>query len=147
MRTSIDGFARGLLAAAAVGCLAPAYAQTTPGVTNNEIVIGLFGPLSGPLVAYGVDPLNAAKMIYDDVNAKGGINGRKIRLVIEDDKCNGNELVGVVKKLITVDNVFFLHGGSCTAAIAAAHERKTSAITSRLIRLGLITEDGIVQAG
>jgi branched-chain amino acid transport system substrate-binding protein len=113
----------GMLAAAAAVCLAaPAYAQTTPGVTNNEIVIGLFGPLSGPLVAYGVDPLNAAKMIYDDVNAKGGIHGRKIRLVIEDDKCNGNELVGVVKKLITVDNAFIVHGGSCTAAIAAAQE-------------------------
>jgi branched-chain amino acid transport system substrate-binding protein len=114
---------KGMLAAAAAVCLAaPAYAQTTPGVTNNEIVIGLFGPLSGPLVAYGVDPLNAAKMIYDDVNAKGGIHGRKIRLVIEDDKCNGNELVGVVKKLITVDNAFIVHGGSCTAAIAAAQE-------------------------
>ena len=37
--------------------------------------------------------------------------------------------------------------GQAIAAIAAAHERKTSAITSRLIRLGLITEDGIVQAG
>jgi branched-chain amino acid transport system substrate-binding protein len=73
-------------------------------------------------VAYGVDPLNAAKMLYDEVNAKGGIHGRKIRLVIEDDKCTGNELVGVVKKLITVDNVFVLHGGSCTAAIAAAQE-------------------------
>ena len=94
----------------------------TPGVTNNEIVIGLFGPLSGPLVAYGVDPLNAARMVYDDINAKGGIHGRKIRLVIEDDKCNPNELVAVVKKLITVDRVFLLHGGSCTAAIAAAQE-------------------------
>jgi len=45
---------------------------------------------------------------------------RKIRLVIEDDKCTGNDLVAVVKKLITVDHVFILHGGSCTAAIAAA---------------------------
>ena len=100
----------------------PAVAQTAPGVTDTEIVIGLFAPLSGPLVAYGVDPLNAAKMLYDEVNANGGIHGRKIRLVIEDDKCTGNELVGVVKKLVTVDNVFVLHGGSCTAAIAAAQE-------------------------
>jgi branched-chain amino acid transport system substrate-binding protein len=123
MKTWMNRFAQGLLSGFVAICLVlPAQAQTTPGVTDNEIVVGLFGPLSGPLVAYGVDPLNAAKMIYDDVNAKGGIHGRKIRLVIEDDKCNGNELVGVVKKLITVDNVFFLHGGSCTAAIAAAQE-------------------------
>jgi branched-chain amino acid transport system substrate-binding protein len=102
--------------------LATAAQAQTPGVTDTEIVIGLFGPLSGPLVAYGVDPLNAARMVYDDINAKGGIHGRKIRLVIEDDKCNPNELVAVVKKLITVDKVFLLHGGSCTAAIAGAQE-------------------------
>jgi branched-chain amino acid transport system substrate-binding protein len=112
---------RGLAALGLVFLMGNIQAQT-PGVTDNEIVIGLFGPLSGPLVAYGVDPLNAARMVYDDINAKGGINGRKIRLVIEDDKCNPNELVAVVKKLITVDKVFLLHGGSCTAAIAAAQE-------------------------
>lgn len=123
MNACMKGVWRGVCGAvAALGLAAAAQAQSTPGVTDKEIVIGLFGPLSGPLVAYGVDPLNAAKMIYDDINAKGGIHGRRIRLVIEDDKCNGNELVGVVKKLITVDNVFFVHGGSCTAAIAAAQE-------------------------
>ncbi len=99
----------------------PAYAAD-PGITDNEITIGMFAPLSGPLIAYGIDPLNAAKMVYDDVNAKGGINGRKIKIVVEDDKCNGNDLVGAIKKLVTVDKVFLLHGGSCTAAIAAAQE-------------------------
>lgn len=104
----------------ALGLAMPAMAET--GVTNDEIVIGLFGPLSGPLVGYGIDPLNAAKMWYEEVNRKGGINGRKVRLVIEDDKCTPNDLVAVVKKLVTVDNVFILHGGSCTAAVAAAQE-------------------------
>ncbi len=118
----IQGVKRGLLGAvAAIGLALPAQAAE-PGVTDNEIVIGLFGPLSGPLVAYGIDPVNAARMVYEDVNAKGGIHGRKIRLVIEDDKCTGSELVAVVKKLVTVDNVFLLHGGSCTLAIAAAQE-------------------------
>lgn len=112
---------RGLLlgAISLISLALPAHAAD-PGITDDEIVIGLFGPLSGPLIAYGIDPVNAAKMVYDDINAKGGINGRKIRLVIEDDKCTGNDLVAVVKKLITVDHVFLLHGGSCTAAIAAA---------------------------
>lgn len=121
MTTCMNRFGRGLLGGIAALCLA-APAQAEPGVSDKEIVIGLFGPLSGPLVAYGVDPLNAAKMIYEDVNAKGGIHGRKIRLVIEDDKCKGDELVGVVKKLVTVNDVFILHGGSCTLAIAAAQE-------------------------
>jgi branched-chain amino acid transport system substrate-binding protein len=91
-----------------------------PGVTSTEITIGLFGPLSGPLVAYGIDPVNAARMLYEETNKHGGINGRKIKLVIEDSKCTANDLVATVKKLITVDQVFMLNGGSCTGAIAAA---------------------------
>jgi branched-chain amino acid transport system substrate-binding protein len=116
------GMKQGLLGAAlALGMAGPGLAAD-PGLTDNEIVIGLFGPLSGPLVGYGLDPVNAAKMWYDDVNKKGGIHGRKVRLVIEDDKCTANDLVAVVKKLVTVDNVFMLHGGSCTAALTAAQE-------------------------
>jgi branched-chain amino acid transport system substrate-binding protein len=116
------GTKQGLLGALAALVIAGPGLAADPGVTDNEIVIGLFGPLSGPLVGYGIDPINAAKMWYDDINKKGGINGRKIRLVIEDDKCTANDLVAVVKKLITVDNVFMLHGGSCTAALTAAQE-------------------------
>jgi len=120
--TSLHSMRRLLIGAvAALGLALPAHAAD-PGITDTEVVIGLFGPLSGPLIAYGIDPVNAAKMIYDDVNAKGGINGRKIRLVIEDDKCTGNDLVAVVKKLVTVDHVFLLNGGSCTAAVAAAQD-------------------------
>jgi branched-chain amino acid transport system substrate-binding protein len=108
-------------AVAALGLSDPGLAAD-PGLTDTEITIGLFGPLSGPLVGYGIDPVNAAKMWYDDINKKGGVHGRKIKLVIEDDKCTANDLVAVVKKLVTVDNVFMLHGGSCTAALTAAQE-------------------------
>jgi branched-chain amino acid transport system substrate-binding protein len=111
-----------LAAAAAVSLTVGQASAADPGLTDTEITIGLFGPLSGPLVGYGLDPVNAAKMWYDDINKKGGIHGRKIKLVIEDDKCTANDLVAVVKKLVTVDNVFMLHGGSCTAALTAAQE-------------------------
>jgi branched-chain amino acid transport system substrate-binding protein len=60
----------------ALGISGPSVAAD-PGLTDNEIVIGLFGPLSGPLVGFGLDPVNAAKMWYDDINKKGGIHGRK----------------------------------------------------------------------
>ncbi len=93
-----------------------------PGVTDTEIVVGLFAPLSGPLAAFGLDPLQAAKMWYEEINKKGGIHGRKIRVVIEDDKCSPTEVVAVVKKLVTVDKTFILHGGSCTPAAVAAQE-------------------------
>ncbi|MGE4014617.1 MAG: ABC transporter substrate-binding protein, partial [Alphaproteobacteria bacterium] len=88
----------------------------------NEITIGMFNPLSGPLAAFGVDPLQAAKMWYEEINKKGGIHGRKIKILVEDDKCNPVEVVTVVKKLVSVDKVFIVHGGACTTATVAAQE-------------------------
>jgi branched-chain amino acid transport system substrate-binding protein len=106
---------------AAIGFSACASAAE-PGVTDNEIVIGMFAPMSGPLVAYGADPVGLSELLYDQVNQKGGIHGRKIRVVVEDDQCQANPLVAAVKKLVTVDHVFLLHGGSCTAPVTASQE-------------------------
>jgi branched-chain amino acid transport system substrate-binding protein len=114
-----------LTVAAALAGLAGTAAAQTPGVTDNEIVIGMFSPLSGPLAIYGIDPVNAAKMWYEEVNKKGGIHGRKIRTIVEDDKCNANEANAVARKLVTVDKVFLLNGGSCTAATVAIQEYVT----------------------
>ena len=108
-------------AAALLGLAAPASAAE-PGLTDQEILIGLFAPMSGQLAAFGFDPLQAAKMWYEEINKKGGIHGRKLKVVIEDDKCSPTEAVAVVKKLVTVDKVFLVNGGSCTAAAVATQE-------------------------
>ena len=84
---------------AAVLSVGAAYASD-PGVTDTEIVIGLHAPLSGPLAAFGQDPLQAAKMWYEDVNRRGGIHGRKIRVIAEDDKCNANEVGALARKFV-----------------------------------------------
>jgi branched-chain amino acid transport system substrate-binding protein len=99
-----------------------AWAQTEPGLTDKTIKIGMFGPLSGNSMAYGFDVINAAKMYYDKVNKEGGINGRKIELVVEDDRCNANDLLAAVKKLTEQDKVFALNGGSCSGAVVGARE-------------------------
>ena len=62
-----------------------AQAQQEPGLTDKTIKVGVFGPLSGNSMAYGFDVINAAKMYYDKVNKEGGVHGRKIELVVEDD--------------------------------------------------------------
>ncbi len=107
---------------AALAALATSARAADPGITDSEILIGLFAPMSGPLAAFGFDPLQAAKMWYEEVNKKGGIHGRKIKVLIEDDKCSPTEVVAVVKKFITVDKTFFVHGGSCSAPTVAAQE-------------------------
>ncbi|WP_230532302.1 ABC transporter substrate-binding protein [Microvirga roseola] len=93
-----------------------------PGLTDKTIKIGMFSPLSGANMAYGFDVVNAAKMYYDKVNKEGGVHGRTIELVVEDDRCNANDLVSAVKKLVEQDQVFMLNGGSCSAAAVAAKD-------------------------
>jgi len=114
-----------LLGAAALLSLGVPASAAEPGITDTEITIGLFAPMSGPLAAFGFDPLQAAKMWYEEINKKGGIHGRKIKVIIEDDKCSPTEVVAVVKKFISVDKVFIVHGGSCTAPSVAAQETVT----------------------
>lgn len=120
MRFSRRALAWTALAGAAMASL-PATAQE-PGLTATSIKIGMFAPLSGANMAYGFDVANAAKMYFDKINKEGGIHGRKIEVVLEDDRCNANDLVAAVKKLVEQDQVFVLNGGSCSAAVVAAKE-------------------------
>lgn len=113
---------RFLVAVAATLAALCARAETPPGLTDKTIRIGMFGPLSGNSMAYGFDVINAAKMYYDKVNKEGGIHGRKIELVVEDDRCNANDLLAAVKKLTEQDKVFLLNGGSCSGPVVGARE-------------------------
>ncbi|WP_210191863.1 ABC transporter substrate-binding protein [Bosea sp. AS-1] len=117
----ITRVAAGLALAASLMTSFAARAEE-PGITDKTIKIGIFGPLSGPNMAYGFDVVNAAKMYYDKINKEGGIHGRKIEYVVEDDRCNANDLVAAVKKLVEQDQVFMLNGGSCSAAVVAAKD-------------------------
>src|SRR5690242_2693928 len=84
-----------LLASALTLSITGPVRAADPGITDNEITIGLFAPMSGQLAAFGLDALQAAKMWYEEINKKGGIHGRKIKVIAEDDKCVPNEAVAV----------------------------------------------------
>src|SRR5689334_24930647 len=81
--------ALGLAVSALALTLAPANAQTkvtNDGISATEIVIGTHQDLSGPIKGWGVPVSNGMKMAIEEVNAAGGINGRKIKLVLEDSE-------------------------------------------------------------
>jgi branched-chain amino acid transport system substrate-binding protein len=115
-------FPRTLVALATLTLTLGAAQAQDPGITATSIKLGVFAPLSGNSMAYGFDVLNAAKMYYDKVNKEGGIHGRKIELVVEDDRCSANDLLAAVKKLTEQDKVFMLNGGSCSGAVVGARE-------------------------
>jgi len=109
----------GLLAAVAIAAtpLAGQAADTT-GVTADTIRIGMFGPLTGP-TAIGSLPLLGATAIYRHVNETGGINGRKLEVLVEDDACDPNKTIAATKKLMSQDKVFMIHGGWCSGTVMA----------------------------
>lgn len=102
--------------------VAPAAAADAPGVTADKIRIGSFGALTGPGYLYGKLVMNGVEVVFDEVNAKGGVHGRKLELVREDDRCDPAGAIGAVKKLIYQDQVFALIGGGCSNATFAARE-------------------------
>ena len=85
------------------------FAQTTA-PAPGRIKIGVFLSLTGATAAYGISSLNAIKLATEEVNHSGGINGKKIELVVEDDHSNTLEVIGIVDKLIKDDKVDALIG-------------------------------------
>ena len=100
------GVVVGAVAMASVGA-----AQPVRGVTPTEIVIGTHTDLSGPAATYGVSSSNAVKMRFDEVNEKGGIAGRKIKLIVEDTQYQVPRAVQAGAKLIHRDKIFAMVAG------------------------------------
>jgi branched-chain amino acid transport system substrate-binding protein len=93
----------GLLAAPAI--VGRARAETR-GVSDTEIVIGMMTDLSGVTAVQGTNAANSIRMAFEDVNTKGGINGRKIRFIAEDMEYMVPKAVQAMNKLVNRDNIF-----------------------------------------
>ena len=90
-----------------------------PGVTDSEIVIGQSLGLTGPLAAMAPELLNITKTYLDGINAQGGVHGRRIRMVTEDDAYKPENSVRLVGKMIAQDHVFAIANLTGTANVAA----------------------------
>ncbi|HJR04899.1 MAG TPA: ABC transporter substrate-binding protein [Methylomirabilota bacterium] len=77
---------------------------------QKPIKVGVPLPLSGPPALFGEPASKGAMMYVEELNAKGGVLGRKIELIVRDSKADANEAVRVARELILKDNVDFLMG-------------------------------------
>jgi branched-chain amino acid transport system substrate-binding protein len=119
-----------------LGALAlAAVAAETRGVTKTEIVLGTHSDLSGPAATYGVSSTNALKMRFDDVNAAGGIYGRKIRLIVEDTQYQVPRAVQAGNKLINRDQIFAMVAGLGTPMNNALFKEQFEAGVANLFPL------------
>lgn len=99
-----------ILAGALALSAIPAQGATTPGVTDNEIVLGMQLPQTGP-ASPGYNKVDDAMRAYFDyVNSKGGVYGRNIKLVAKDDTYKAGLTVSTASALINKDKVFAMVG-------------------------------------
>src|SRR3989440_2357152 len=102
--------ASAVLASAAVVVTAGAAPSAAPGVTAKSILLEGTFPLSGPASGYAPIPSGMAAY-FSYVNAKGGVNGRKINFKFEDDGYNPATTVQLTHKFVEQDHAFALVGG------------------------------------
>jgi branched-chain amino acid transport system substrate-binding protein len=108
-----------LLAAALAASAGLASAQQQ-GVSSSEIVVGSIQDLSGPIASYGKQARQGMAMRVDEINAQGGVGGRKIRLLVEDSGYDPKKAVLAAQKLVNQDRIFMMLGHIGTAQNNAA---------------------------
>jgi len=100
--------------------LPAAFAQGTQGVSKNEIVIGSIQDLSGPLAGFGKQVRLGMMLRVDEVNEQNGVNGRKLRLIVEDSGYEPRRAVLAAQKLVNQDKIFAMVAHIGTAQNMAA---------------------------
>jgi len=104
------------LSHAALACAAvlatglPLAAHATQGVSKNEIVVGSIQDISGPVNFLGKPIQNGMILRAEQINASGGINGRKIKLVVEDSGYDPKKAVLAAQKMLSQDKIFVMIG-------------------------------------
>ena len=90
------------------------------GVSKNEILLGSIQDLSGPIAGFGKQSRNGMLLRVDEINEQGGVNGRKIRIIVEDSAYDPKKAVLAAQKLVNQDKIFAMVGHIGTAHNLAA---------------------------
>ncbi len=88
-------------------------------LNSSTIKIGGLYPLTGGLASYGEPAQNTALIAVDDINANGGIGGKKLELISEDHKCDPKVMATAFDKLISVDSIHIFNSIACTGTVVA----------------------------
>ena len=99
--------------------LGSSSARSQQGVTADAIVIGAFGALSGPASFAGLAGRDGAMLAIKEINAAGGIHGRKISAIFEDDGNSPGKALAAVKKLIEQDKIFAIFSVGTSNTVTA----------------------------
>ncbi|HOZ64918.1 MAG TPA: ABC transporter substrate-binding protein, partial [Burkholderiaceae bacterium] len=90
------------------------------GVSATEITLGSIQDLSGPIAGFGKQARLGMLLRVDEINEQGGINGRKIKIIVEDSAYDPKKAVLAAQKLVNQDKIFMMVGHIGTAQNLAA---------------------------
>ena len=116
-----------------------------PADPENPFVIGVMESITGPGETYGTVAVQAKEMAVEEINAAGGINGRELKLIVEDSKCAAQDAITAYNKLTDVDGVKIILGTSCSGAMLGA--APLAEADGVVLFSGLATNPDIANAG
>jgi branched-chain amino acid transport system substrate-binding protein len=130
-------------------CAAIAVAQAFAGggaqAASDVIKIGGIFPLSGPVAVYGVEAQRGILLAIDEINGGGGVGGKTIRLISEDDEGNPEKSVNAYKKLTSSDKVNMIIGSltsGCTIAVSSLAQAQKVVLVAPAATAPAVTEAG-----
>jgi branched-chain amino acid transport system substrate-binding protein len=88
--------------------------------SGNQILVGEYGSLTGGIATFGISTRNGSEMAFNEINQKGGILGKQVKLLVEDDQSKPEEAGTVVTKLINQDHVVAVIGHVASSHSLAA---------------------------
>ena len=106
--------------AIALSAFAPWAMAQTQGVSKTEVLVGSIQDLSGPIAGFGKQVRLGMMLKVDEINEQGGINGRKLKLLVEDSAYDPKKAVLAAQKLVNQDKIFIMAGHIGTAQNNAA---------------------------
>ena len=105
---------------AVLGLIATLASAQQQGVSKDEIRIGTIQDLSGPLAGFGKQARNGMQLRVDELNEQGTLNGRKLKLFVEDSGYDPKKAVLAAQKLVNQEKIFIMAGHIGTAQNMAA---------------------------
>jgi len=112
---------------------------------SKTVKIGGIYPLSGNVAVYGVEAKNGVLLAIEEINAAGGINGKQVELIAEDDEGNPEKTVNAYKKLTTKDGVKVIVGSltsGCTQAITSLAQAQKVVVVAPAATAVAVTDAG-----
>jgi branched-chain amino acid transport system substrate-binding protein len=111
-----------------LACSVASWTSMSAAAENDPITIGVVLPLTGDAAHWGLPPRDGAEMAVDEINRAGGVGGRKLALIVEDDRCQPADGVSALNKIMAEANPAAVLGAVCSgvtlamAPIAEAHK-------------------------